>query len=122
MSHSEITSFIWCAADLIRHTFNRSRYPDPILPLGVLRRLDRVLAPTKPKVLAVHVRYRGWIDDLGAQLRRASGIAFYDTSRYDFEKLLAEAPNIGPKLRYSIVGFGDPKVPPVPLLISPSTS
>ena len=118
MSHSEITSFIWCAADLIRHTFNRSRYPDPILP----RRLDRVLAPAKPKVLAVHAWYRGRIDDLGAQLRRASGIAFYDTSRYDFEKLLAEAPNIGSKLRYSIVGFGDPKVPPAPLLISPSTS
>jgi len=28
------------------------------------------------------------------QLRRISGFAFYNTSRYDFEKLLADAPHV----------------------------
>ena len=76
MNHGEITSFIWGVADLIRDTFKRGKYQDVILPLTVLRRLDCVLAPTKPRVLAVHARYRGRIEDLRGQLRRASGFAF----------------------------------------------
>ena len=105
MNHSEITSFIWGVADLIRDTFRRGKYQDVILPLTVLRRLDCVLAPTKPGVLAVHARYRGRIEDLRGQLRRASGFAFYNTSRYDFAKLLADAPSIAQNLRHYIAGF-----------------
>ena len=44
MNHSEIVSFIWGVADLIRDTFKRGKYQDVILPLTVLRRLDCVLA------------------------------------------------------------------------------
>ncbi len=51
MNHSEIVSFLWGVADLIRDTFKRGKYQDVILPLTVLRRLDCVLAPTKDKVL-----------------------------------------------------------------------
>jgi len=60
MNHSEIVSFIWSVADLIRDTgamgtnvgtsaevpakrtasFKRGKYQDVILPLTVLRRLD----------------------------------------------------------------------------------
>ena len=51
MTHSEIVSFIWGVADLIRDTFTRGKYQDVILPFTVLRRLDCVLAPTKRKVM-----------------------------------------------------------------------
>ena len=51
MKHSEIVSFLWGVADLIRDTFKRGKYQDIILPLTVLRRLDCVLAPTKTNVL-----------------------------------------------------------------------
>ena len=51
MNHSEIVSFLWGVADLIRDTFKRGKYQDVILPLTVLRRLDCVLAGTKEKVL-----------------------------------------------------------------------
>ncbi len=105
MNHSEITSFIWGVADLIRDTFKRGKYQDVILPLTVLRRLDCVLAPTKGQVLAVQAKYRGRIENLELQLRRASGFAFYNTSRYDFEKLLADAPHIAQNLRNYIAGF-----------------
>ncbi len=48
MNHSEIVSFLWGVADLIRDTFKRGKYQDVILPLTVLRRLDCVLAiPTR---------------------------------------------------------------------------
>ena len=51
MNHSQIVGFIWSVADLIRDTFKRGKYHDVILPMTVLRRLDCVLAPTKPEVL-----------------------------------------------------------------------
>ena len=105
MNHSEITSFIWGVADLIRDTFKRGKYQDVILPLTVLRRLDCVLAPTKSKVLEVQAKYAGKIENPDRLLQRASGYAFYNTSRYDFEKLLADAPQIAPNLRNYIAGF-----------------
>ncbi len=105
MNHGQIVSFLWGVADLIRDTFKRGKYQDVILPLTVLRRLDCVLAPTKTKVLATQARYKGQLDDLDPQLRRASGFAFYNTSRYEFDKLLAEAPNLAANLRNYIAGF-----------------
>jgi type I restriction enzyme M protein len=106
MNHGEIVSFIWGVADLIRDTFKRGKYQDVILPLTVLRRLDCVLAPTKERVLKRQAELRGkCLQDLDAQLRRASGFAFYNTSRYDFEKLLADAPHVAANLRNYIAGF-----------------
>ncbi|MGE5572838.1 MAG: type I restriction-modification system subunit M [Bacteroidota bacterium] len=105
MNHSEIVSFIWGVADLIRDTFKRGKYQDVILPLTVLRRLDCVLAPAKEKVLETQARFKGMLENLDPQLRRASGFAFYNTSRYDFEKLLADAPHLAANLRNYIAGF-----------------
>ena len=106
MNHSEIVSFIWGVADLIRDTFKRGKYQDVILPLTVLRRLDCVLAPTREDVLQRQAELKGrGLEDLHRQLCRASGFAFYNTSRYDFERLLADAPNVAPNLRNYIAGF-----------------
>jgi type I restriction enzyme M protein len=106
MNHSEIISFIWGVADLIRDTFKRGKYQDVILPLTVLRRLDCVLAPTKVKVLAEQAKLRDkGLDNLEKGLQKASGFVFYNTSRYDFEKLLADAPHLAANLRNYIAGF-----------------
>ncbi len=105
MNHSDIASFIWGVADLIRDTFKRGKYQDIILPLTVLRRLDCVLAPTKDKVLETQARFKGRLEDPDKPLRAASGFAFYNTSRYDFEKLLADAPHLAANLRNYIAGF-----------------
>jgi hypothetical protein len=106
MNHSEIVSFLWGVADLIRDTFKRGKYQDVILPLTILRRLDCVLAPNKEKVLKRQAELRGkGLQDLDAQLRKVSGFAFYNTSRYDFDKLLADAPHVAANLRNYIAGF-----------------
>ncbi|MGH7665186.1 MAG: type I restriction-modification system subunit M, partial [Gemmatimonadaceae bacterium] len=106
MNHSGIVSCLWGVADLIRDTFKRGKYQDVILPLTVLRRLDCVLADTKERVLKRQAELKGkGLEDLDAQLRRASGFAFYNTSRYDFEKLLADAPHLAANLRNYIAGF-----------------
>ena len=102
-NHSEIVSFIWGVADLIRDSFRRGHYQDVILPFTVLRRIDQVLAPTKDKVVAAHEKYKDKLDDMTGQLRKASGYSFYNTSKYDFEKLLGEpqqlARNLGKYIR-----------------------
>ncbi|MCY3664832.1 MAG: class I SAM-dependent DNA methyltransferase [Gemmatimonadetes bacterium] len=106
MNHSEIVSFLWDVANLIRDSFKRGKYQDVILPLTVLRRLDCVLSPTKDKVLQrqADLRQRG-LEDLDRQLCTASGFAFYNTSRYDFDKLLADSPQLAANLRNYIAGF-----------------
>ena len=106
MNHGQIVSFIWGVADLIRDAFKRGKYQDVILPLTVLRRLDCVLAPTKENVLQRQAELRGrGLEDTSSQLEIASGFKFYNTSRYDFERLLADAPNVASNLRNYIAGF-----------------
>jgi type I restriction enzyme M protein len=106
LNHSEIVSFLWGVADLIRDTFKRGKYQDVILPLTVLRRLDSVLARTKEKVLVRQGELRARkLENPDSQLRKAAGYAFYNTSKYDFEKLLADAPHLAANLRNYIAGF-----------------
>ena len=106
MNHSEIVSFLWGVADLIRDTFKRGKYQDVILPLTVLRRLDCVLVPTKEAVLGRQAELtRRGLQTLHRQLCIASGFAFYNTSRYDFDKLVADAPQLAANLRNYIAGF-----------------
>ena len=64
--------------------------------------------PTRPMAVRRQKRpgpVQGKLDNLDPQLRRASGFAFYNTSRYDFAKLLADAPHIAQNLRNYIAGF-----------------
>jgi type I restriction enzyme M protein len=52
MSSTNLSSFIWSVADLLRGDYKQSEYGKVILPFTVLRRLDCVLDPTKAAVLA----------------------------------------------------------------------
>ena len=100
-------SFIWSVADLIRDSFKRSKYQDVILPFTVLRRIDCVLEPTKPEVLKANDKLKSRLENLDPPLCKASGFAFYNTSPYDFEKLLKDAPNLASNLRAYINGFSE---------------
>lgn len=104
-NHSEIVSFIWGVADLIRDHFKRGHYQDVILPLTVLRRIDQVLADTKPKVLQVYNKYKDKLDNLDPQLSKASGYSFYNTSKWDFETLLDEPGRLADNLNFYIKSF-----------------
>jgi len=109
MSHGQIVGFIWNIANLLRDHFKRSKYQDVILPLTVLGRLDLVLTPTKAKVLEAHARYRDRLapEALDQQLRRASGFAFYNTSQYDFPRLLHDQDAIYQNLINYLNGFSE---------------
>ena len=106
MNYGQIVGFIWGIADLIRDAFKRGKYQDVILPLTVLRRLDCVLEPTKENVLQRQAELKGrGLENLHRQLCDASGFEFFNTSRYDFDKLIDDAPNVASNLRNYIAGF-----------------
>ena len=105
MTHPQIVNFLWGVADLIGDTFKRGKYQDVILPLTVLRRLDCVLAPSKKAVFDTYTEYKDKLDNLDPLLRSSSGFAFYNTSEYNFERLLADASNLTANLRHWIAGF-----------------
>lgn len=104
---TEKANFIWTVADLIRDDFKRGKYQDVILPLTVLRRIDCVLEPTKEKVLGNYLKYEDKLKDLDPVLRKASGFAFYNTSKYNFERLLDDPNNIARNLNAYINGFSE---------------
>ena len=84
VTHNKIVSFIWgIADDVLRDLFKRGKYPDVILPMCVIRRMDAVLEPTKQAVLDI----KKMLDDAGiteqrAALCEAAGQAFYNTSQF----------------------------------------
>lgn len=103
----EKVSFIWSVADLLRDSFKRSKYPDVILPFTVLRRIDCVLEPTKPKVLEAHSKLKDKLENLAPQLRKASGFSFFNTSPFTFESLCGDAKHLAANLKLYINSFSD---------------
>src|SRR5437764_928296 len=101
----EIASAIWRTTDLIRDIFRRGKFQDVVLPFTVLRRVDHLLAHTKRTVLETYSSLKGKIDNLDPLLRKSSGLAYYNTSRYDFDLLLADPLHLAQNLRYYIGGF-----------------
>jgi type I restriction-modification system DNA methylase subunit len=90
-THNNIVSFIWgIADDVLRDLFKRGKYPDVILPMCIIRRMDAVLEPTKKAVLDTKKMLNdndARITAQSAALRDASGQAFYNTSRFTLRDL-----------------------------------
>lgn len=87
---NNLASESWAIADLLRGDFRQSQYGRIILPFCLLRRLECVLEGTKDKVLAEYEKMQGMNLPEDAQeklLLRASGLAFFNTSKMDLAKL-----------------------------------
>lgn len=88
-THNKIVSFIWgIADDVLRDLFRRGKYPDVILPMCVIRRMDAVLEPTKQNVLDTKKMLDdAQITEQRAALCDAAGQAFYNTSKFTLRDL-----------------------------------
>jgi type I restriction enzyme M protein len=88
-THNKIVSFIWgIADDVLRDLFKRGKYPDVILPMFVLRRLDAVLEPTKAAVTEMkEMLDKAGITEQRAALCNAAGQDFYNTSKFTLRAL-----------------------------------
>ncbi|ANE22812.1 restriction endonuclease subunit M [Denitrobacterium detoxificans] len=105
MNHSEISSFIWGTADLLRSSFKQHEYGDIILPFTVMRRLDVVLEPTKQAVLEAAAKSvpAGPLRD--KMLKKAAGVDFYNTSCFTMEGLLQDADGIRENITQYVTSF-----------------
>lgn len=92
-THNKIVSFIWgIADDVLRDLFKRGKYPDVILPMCVLRRLDAVLEPTKKAVIDTkEMLDKASITEQRAALCKAAGQSFYNTSKFTLRDLKSRA-------------------------------
>lgn len=105
MNHQALSSFIWSVADLLRGDYKQSEYGRVILPFTVLRRLDCVLAATKPAVLAeFEAKTRLGVNPEPFLLRKA-GQSFFNTSPLDLGKLLGDQDHIRQNLYAYVQGF-----------------
>jgi type I restriction enzyme M protein len=88
-THNKIVSFIrGIADDVLRDLFKRGKYPDVILPMCVIRRMDAVLEPTKKQVLETkQMLDKARITEQQAALKDAAGQAFYNTSKFTLRDL-----------------------------------
>lgn len=99
-------NFIWSIAELLRGPYKKEQYGDVILPMAVLRRFDCVLAETKEEVLKEYEALKKTgLQNMDPVLNKISKQKFNNTSKYDFEKLLADPDNIASNLRNYINGF-----------------
>lgn len=103
---NEKASLIWAIADKLTGVYKPHEYGEVILPLTVIRRFDCILADTKEEVLAKYEQVKT-LPMKDVLLRKASGKAFYNTSKYTFEKLLADPDNIEENFRDYLNGFSD---------------
>ena len=91
---TELANFVWSVADLLRGDYKQADYGKVILPFTLLRRLDCVLEGTKEEVLREHEKNKGDGPALDRVLKRKSKQAFYNTSPFTMQGLLADQKHI----------------------------
>lgn len=104
---SEKASLIWSIADKLVGVYKPHEYGDVILPLTVLKRFDSVLSDTKDKVIEMAKKYPETFAKRDFILKETAGQKFYNTSKYDFKKLLDDPDNIEENFYNYINGYSD---------------
>ncbi|WP_460798158.1 type I restriction-modification system subunit M [Microbacterium sp. GXF0217] len=101
-------NFIWNIAESLRGPFKPSEYGSVVLPFTVLRRLDAVLAETKSTVANVAKATETMPDVLRhLRLTEAAGHQFYNTSTFDFAKLVADPQDLRSNFSAYLAGFSE---------------
>ena len=101
-------NLIWEIATHLVGLFKPHEYGKVILPMTVLKRFDDALKPTKAAVIEMAKK----LDDQHIEgaardgiLCRTSKYAFYNTSNYDFAKLIADPNNVEANFEAYLQGF-----------------
>ena len=104
---NEKANLIWSIADKIQAVYKPHEYGDVILPLTVLKRFDDVLSDTKQKVVEASEKFPETFAQRDMILKETSKQNFYNTSKYDFKKLLDDPSNIEINFYNYINGFSN---------------
>lgn len=103
-------NLIWEIATHLVGLFKPHEYGKVILPMTVLKRFDDALAPTKADVVAMAEKLKA--SGIEGQVRdgilcTTSKYAFYNTSKFDFAKLIADPDNVTENFEDYLQGFSD---------------
>jgi len=101
---AEKATMIWNVADMLRGPFKPHEYGLVILPMTVVKRFHDCLLPSHEAVLAQYEKVKK-LAVIDGFLTKASGYQFYNTSKFTFEKLLADPDNIEANFRDYLAGF-----------------
>jgi type I restriction enzyme M protein len=93
---------VFSIANTLRGTYQPDKYRDVIIPMVILRRLECALERTKDAVCEAYEKNSGIAE---AILRRKSGYAFYNTSKWTLAKLLGDPQNLPANLNTYIDSF-----------------
>ena len=104
---SQLGSFIWGTADVLRGPYKASQYGNVILPMTILRRLDCVLADHQATIEPLVERFSNNPELLAAQVQRATGLPFYNTSPWTLRSLLGDPKGLEANLKQYVNGFSD---------------
>ena len=104
----EKANLIWEIATHLVGLFKPHEYGKVILPMTVLKRFDDALAPTKDAVVAQAAKLNEQHVEGKARdgiLCAVSKYGFYNTSKFDFKKLVADPDNIEANFEDYLQGF-----------------
>lgn len=104
---SQLESFIWGTADILRGPYKASQYGNVILPMTILRRLDCILDEHRSTIEPLVERFGNNPELLSAQVQRATGLPFYNTSPWTLKTLLGDPKGIEANLKQYVNGFSD---------------
>ena len=107
----EKANLIWNIATHLVGLYKPHQYGNVILPFTVLKRFDDILKKTKDAVVAKAEELKKNInldDNLKDKvLKMAAGFEFYNTSKFDFHKLVSDNENIESNFNDYLAGFSD---------------
>lgn len=89
---SKLGNFVWSIADQLRGVYKPHQYGNVILPMTILRRLDCILAPTRDEVRELAKSTPE--ERLLTRVRQQFGLHFFNTSEYDFDRLVQDPDNL----------------------------
>ena len=101
---AEKSTVIWNVADILRGPFKPHEYGLVILPMTIIKRFHDCLLPTHDKVIETYEKCKH-LEVVDGFLTRASGYQFYNTSKFTFEKMLADPENIESNFKDYLAGF-----------------
>lgn len=99
-------NLIWEVATKLVGVYKPHEYGKVILPMTVLKRFDDILKPTKEAVLEKYEEVKNLAIN-EPFLKEVSGYSFYNTSKYDFKKLLSDPDNIESNFKNYLNGYSD---------------
>jgi len=106
----EKADLIWQIATHLYGEYKPHEYGRVILPMTVIKRFDDSLKKTKQQVLdTVKMLDERKVEGVAREaiLKKASGYDFYNTSKLDFQKLIADSENISANFTAYLQSYSD---------------